>query len=156
MADNPSRGKKPGAEYGSLIGRALGNERKNFFRDTERLAKKQTSFGELDRDRIESVRDEGALEAFELIESEFRVMEHSVAVRDAMLYEALSRLDEAKREIILMAFWLDMSDREIADETDTPLRTVNGIRNRSYKELREILEEKGYDANRFFPKGGGE
>jgi RNA polymerase sigma factor (sigma-70 family) len=154
MADNPSRGQKTEKEYGALIKRALDNERKNFFRDTERQADKQTPFGELDGDRVESVEDERASEAFELIESEFRVMKYSVAVRDALLREALSKLDETKRDIILMAFWLEMSDREISDETGISLRTVNNIRNRSYKELREILEEEGYDANRFFPKRG--
>jgi RNA polymerase sigma factor (sigma-70 family) len=154
MVDGPSRddAQKTEKEYDALIKRSLGNGRKNFFRDTERLRKRQTPFSEFDDDRIESFADERASDAFALIGSEFRVMKYSVSVRDALLHDALSRIDEQSRSIVLMAYWLEMSDLEISDETGIPRRTVNGIKRRTYDKLREIPEDEGYDASSFFPK----
>jgi RNA polymerase sigma factor (sigma-70 family) len=152
MADTPSYEQKTEMEYDALIKTALGNEKKNFFRDMERQMKKQALFSELDDNQVECFEDSGALEAFNFVDAEFQVLRYSVAVRDALLHDALSRIDEMARNVILMAFWLEMSDREIADDTGIPRRTVNKIRNKAYMKLKEILEGEGYDANSFFPK----
>jgi RNA polymerase sigma factor (sigma-70 family) len=152
MADTPSYEEKIEMQYDALIKNALGNERKNFFRDLNRQIKKQSLFSDLDDGQAEAFADDSASEAFADVEAEFQVMQYSVAVRDALLYDALSQLDDSRRNIILMAFWLEMSDREIADETGMKRRTVNGIKHKTYKIIKQILEADGYDANSFFPQ----
>jgi DNA-directed RNA polymerase sigma subunit (sigma70/sigma32) len=83
---------------------------------------------------------------------EFHVMQYSVAVKDALIYDVLSRIDEQGRDIILMAFWLEMRDQEIADKMRLKRRKVNYIRNKTYQKLKTMLEADGYDASSFFPK----
>ena len=119
----------------------------------EEKTEKQSLFCELEDGQAESFEDTGALEAFEDVDTAFQVMEYSVSVRSDLLYEALSQIDERARNVILMAFWLDMTDREISEETGLKRRTVNDIKNKTYKKLRTALEDDGHDASTFFPKG---
>ena len=65
-------------------------------------------------------------------------------INNALLYDALARIDATMREVVLMAYGLNMSDREIADETGLERRTVNRIGKRALKALREILEGEDF------------
>jgi RNA polymerase sigma factor (sigma-70 family) len=153
MADNPSYEQQTEMQYDAFIKHSLDREVKKFLRGTNRLMAKQTLFSEMDGEDTAVFEDDRALAAYDFVDSEFQVLQYSVAVRDALLHDALSQIDEQARNIVLMAYWLDMSDLEISDETDIPRRTVNEIKRRTYGKLKKILEDKGYDANTFFPKG---
>ena len=56
------------------------------------------------------------------------------------LAEALSALPESKRDIVLLAYFLDMSDQEIADKLNVVRRTVQYRRASSLKEMKKRLE----------------
>jgi RNA polymerase sigma factor (sigma-70 family) len=152
VADFLSQEQKLEMQYDALMKRALGNERRNFFREQARRAEHQMLFSEMGSDWADSIADGSAAEAFELIDSGFAVLQYTVPVRNAPLYDALAKLGEQTREIVLMAFGLNMSESEIADETGIERRTVNRIKAKACKELKKILEEQGYDASIFFPK----
>ncbi|MDR1320993.1 MAG: sigma-70 family RNA polymerase sigma factor [Gracilibacteraceae bacterium] len=152
MVDSPSHVQRTEMEYDSFLKGALDKEVKKFHRDTKRQMKKQTLFSEMNEEDVAALADKSAGEAYDLVGSEFRVLQYSVAVRDALLYNALTQIDERARNIILMAHWLEMSDLEIADETGVPRRTVNDVKHKAYAKLRKILEGNGHDANTFFPK----
>jgi len=150
MANTPSYEEKIEMQYDAFIKSAFGKERKCFFRQLSRQMDKQTLFSDMDADHIESIADGYAIKAFDDIEAEFQVMQYSVFVHDDLLHNALSQLDHRTRDIVLLAFWMEMTDREIADETGIPRRTVNRIRNNAYEKLRKVLEDEGYDARNFF------
>ena len=141
-------------QYDTWIKRSLENEMKNYFRDIRRLAGHEALFSEMDDGDVEALEDKNARKAYDYVDSRFDVLRYTVEVRDALLYDALSQIDRRARGVILMAYWLDMSDIEISDETGIPRRTVNDIKRGAYKKLRKILEVNGYDASSFFPKGG--
>ena len=78
----------------------------------------------------------------------FDVLHHQVAVKDERLAEAIASLPGEKRDIILLSYFLDMNDREIADALNMVKRTVQRRRTSSIKELKIRLEVKkdGQDA----------
>jgi len=154
MGEPLSYEQKTEMQYDRWIKKSLGNELKNFRNEMARQAKKQILFSEMDVEDMEGLEDRRASDAITFVDSEFQVLHYSVEVRDELLHDALSQIDERARNIILMAYWLEMSDLEISDETGIPRRTVNNIKRGAYTKLKQILEANGYDANSFFPKSG--
>ncbi|AVP66433.1 RNA polymerase subunit sigma-24 [Clostridium botulinum] len=72
----------------------------------------------------------------------FKVLEYAIAVRDELLAEALQELPEKRRDIVLLSYFLDHTDVEIADLLKIVRRTVNDQHNKALKELRERMEGK--------------
>lgn len=70
----------------------------------------------------------------------FQVMDTDVPVRDEDISDALKRLPERKRMIILMAFFLDMTEQEIADYYHLVQSTVHYHKAESLRMLKDILE----------------
>ena len=70
----------------------------------------------------------------------FYVQGYDVAIENEDLANALTVLPDDKRDIVLLAFFLDMTDQEIADKLDMVRRTVQYKRTQSLKELKKELE----------------
>jgi DNA-directed RNA polymerase specialized sigma24 family protein len=152
MVDSLSYEQRSEMRYAALVKKALSNERTEFFREQGRKMNKETPFNEFDNTQIERFEDSSALEALEDVGSEFQVLKYSVTVRNELLYDAIAKLTGQMRDVILLAYWLQMSDQEIADETGMKRRTVNYNRRKAETKLKEILKGEGYDADNFFPK----
>jgi len=73
----------------------------------------------------------------------FNVLGESVGVTDAGLAEALNTLPVDRREIVLMSYFFDMSDREIAQKLNMARRTVAYRRNSTLRELKRFMESEG-------------
>ena len=152
MADNPSYEQQIEMQYDALIKKALVNELKNYVRDIARLSAKQTLFSDLADGQAENFEDRRTSIAFELVDSEFQILQYSASVRDIHLCNALSKISDRARGVILMFYWLDMTDQEIAVETGLRRRTVNDIRNKAQDKMKKFMERDGYDASRFFSR----
>ena len=72
----------------------------------------------------------------------FSVLGESVNVSDCDLAEALNELPADKRDIVLMSFFFDMTDREIAEKLNMARRTVAYKRTSSLQELKKLLESE--------------
>ncbi|WP_455581257.1 sigma-70 family RNA polymerase sigma factor [Dysosmobacter sp.] len=70
----------------------------------------------------------------------FRVMEYHVAIRNERLADALAELLAEKRETILLAFFIGMTDAEIASRCSVVRTTIQRRRNRSLQELRNKMK----------------
>lgn len=79
---------------------------------------------------------------YDLDTCNFRVQGYDVEVKDALIAEALKFLSEKKREVVLMAYYLDMSDTEIAKLLNLRQSTIHYHRTSSLKTLKEYLEER--------------
>ena len=64
-----------------------------------------------------------------------------------LLSEALHSLPEEKREAVLLYYFFDMSDVEIAKLHNIPRSTVQYRRTSSFELLKRYLEERAYDEN---------
>jgi len=72
----------------------------------------------------------------------FDVLGESVGVTDCDLAEALNVLPADRREIVLMSYFFDMSDREIAERLNMARRTVAYKRTSTIKELKKFMESE--------------
>ena len=72
----------------------------------------------------------------------FTVLGESVGVEDADLAEALTALPVDRREIILMSYFFDMTDREIAEQLDMKRRTITHQRGSSLTTLKNLMESE--------------
>ena len=64
----------------------------------------------------------------------------TIGIKDERLAAAIADLPGEKRDIILLAFFLDMNDREIAEKLDMVKRTVQRRRASTLEELKLRLE----------------
>ena len=70
----------------------------------------------------------------------FQVQGYSILIRSKTLANALARLSNENRDIVLLSYFLDMTDQEIADKLDMVRRTVNYKHTQSLKKLRNEME----------------
>lgn len=117
---------------------------KKILREESRNIKKKL-FREYDRQK--DLQDIAQISEKELVyidiypfeEEFFEVLNCLVAVQNENLAHALQILSEDKREIILLAYFLDMSDREIAEKLNLFRSTVQRNRTIALKTLKEQL-----------------
>lgn len=65
---------------------------------------------------------------------------HSCVVESETLYKALESLPEKQRAVLLLDFWRDFTDGEIAERLEGTTRTVYNLRQRAYKVIRKFYE----------------
>lgn len=71
----------------------------------------------------------------------FRVLDMEVSVEDVLLGEALQELSEERRTIVLLSYFLDMTDSEIGAYLHLIRRTVSYRRGTTLKQLKKYLED---------------
>ena len=85
-------------------------------------------------------RDEYPSESFVLY-----VGGNSCAVESETLYKALLSLPEKQRNVLLLEFWGDLSNREISEKMEVTPSTVYNLRQRAFSKIREYYEKRGRD-----------
>ena len=107
-----------------------------YIRQLERQREREVCFSDLTPEQ------ENQLSAYDdLLEMNyFQVMNMDVPVRDEDISDALKKLPERKRMIILMAFFLEMTEQEIADYYHLVQSTVHYHKAESLRMLKDILE----------------
>jgi len=108
-------------------------------REAKRRSKREITFSDLSARELAalSVADEYFTDEFV-----FDVLGESIGVTDADLAVALNILPANKREIVLMSYFFDMTDREIAERLNMARRTVAYQRTSTLRELKNILESE--------------
>ena len=75
----------------------------------------------------------------------FEVLGLPVVVTGDLLADALAQLPEGKRDVILLSYFLGMTDREISEKLNIVHQTVSKRRLVTLKELREYLVKEGFE-----------
>ena len=75
----------------------------------------------------------------------FRVMNMDVSVTNLFLGAALEKLEEDRRDIVLLSYFLGFTDQEIAEYLSLIRRTVSYRRGTTLKQLKKFLEEYSYE-----------
>ena len=76
---------------------------------------------------------------------EFEVCGYRIPVNDDRLAAALAKLLREKRDVILLSYFLGMTDREISEKLNIVHQTVSKRRLVTLKELREYLMKEGFE-----------
>lgn len=124
--------------FEAYIRKVLINKARTLHRLRQVRQKRELTFSELaDTDQIECMC--GDKYDFEML-SAFELRGEKFVLENFDLYDALSHLSEKYRNVILLSFFLDFSNKEIADYLNVPVSTVSARRNKALEKLRERMK----------------
>lgn len=129
-------------QFDSRCRKILREENRSIRERKLRRAKKEMSFSQLPDDALDlfGVMDEYPSDCFF-----FNVSGYLIAVRDERLARSLAELPGKKRDVILLAFFLDMKDVEIAERLHVVGSTIHRRRKSSLTELKTRMERLEYE-----------
>lgn len=121
--------------------RLLRNEMRDYYKEIKRRRKHEVSFSELTAKELEQL---SACDTY-FADGQyiFNVLGNDILVCDETIAEALNSLPENKRDIILLSYFLDMTDGEIGEQLNLVRSTVQYKRTSILRELKKFMEEKG-------------
>lgn len=125
--------------FDSYCKRILKNEAIDCFREIRKHKQREIFFSELSEKEWKQLYME---DEYDLESCIFQVLGYDVEVKNALIAEALKLLSDKKREAVLLAYYLDMSDTEIAKLLNLRQSTIHYHRTSSLKSLKEFLEER--------------
>ena len=125
-------------QFGAFCVKVLKNEAGYIQREYTRLRDQEKSLGELTASELEQT---AVWDKHFMDEHVFDVQGLPVVVTGDLLADALAQLPEGKRDVILLSYFMDMSDREIGELLDMARRTVQHRRTDTLAELRKRMED---------------
>ena len=140
-------------QYDALAKKTLVGEAKSHRRTLAKRAAREVTFSDLSESELAQLftTDEYESDYFHEYESDyfrFQVSGFDVLVKNELLAEALNALPEKKRDIILLSYFLDMSDAEIAELLNVVRTTVFRHRKSALAKIKQYLEGKTDDEYR--------
>ena len=124
-------------QFDSFCKTLLKNEMIDYERERSYRLKHEVSFSELTQEELSRMTNTDEY----IVESEvFRVLDYDVEVKDELIGEALKYLPEKKRNVILLSFFMDMTDTEIAKHMNLVRSTIYHHRVSSLQALKKIME----------------
>lgn len=81
------------------------------------------------------------LDEYDVEYDHFQVLGYDIAVKDTLIAEALKELSDRKRNVILLSYFMEMSDSDIAKEMQLVRENIYLHRKGSIKILKKIIEE---------------
>ena len=129
-------------QFGGFCVRVLKNEIRYIHREWSRATAKEKSLDNLsDKELSELEVQDNYFHADHI----FRVCGKDDVVSGDMLADALKQLPPEKRDIILLSYFLEMTDAEIGKELNTVRQNISKRRNRILALMREYLEKEGFE-----------
>lgn len=141
MELTPSQKEAVQCQFDAFCKKVIRNEARNYMKRIAWQSKHEVSLSELSEEQSNHIY---ILDQYPSDVTQFTVGEHRVAVHDDRLAQALGSLDGDKRDILLLAYFLDLSDKEIADKLNIARSTIQYKRTSSLKEMRQRMEVKNY------------
>lgn len=138
MELSPSRKTSIRYQFESFCKKVLRNERSDYDREQCRRTAREQLFSELPPTLLDRLcaTDEYPAEAYV-----FEVFGHSMVIRSDRLGEALLDLGTEASDILLLAYCLELSDREIAEALGTSRSSVQRRRQHFLGAIKKRMEE---------------
>ena len=125
--------------FNSFCKQILKNEARDCYDEIKRRRDKEVSFSELSEQELEQL---STVDEYFTTEQIFSVLGHAVIVSDELIAEALRSLPEQRRDIILLSYFLELSDGEIGQKLNLIRTTVQYQRTSTLRQLKNFLEEQ--------------
>jgi RNA polymerase sigma factor (sigma-70 family) len=125
-------------QYHKLAMKIMKDEAKDCYREYTNKMQREALFSEL------TAYERNQLQATDSYPSDFihfSVLGYDIAVHDAQIGEALAALPVRKRNIILMSYFLDMSDAEIGELMHLVRQTIYRHRTSTLSNLAKYIKE---------------
>lgn len=129
-------------QFGGFCTRVLKNEANRILNEYARQRDREKSLDDLTPDELAGA---ATYDNYFQDEFVFEVLGRKIIVVGDLLAEALAQLPENKRDIILLSYFLGMTDREISERLSVVRQTISKRRGGILKELREYLEKEGLE-----------
>ena len=129
--------------FNGFCKRALKNEAINAHGEIKRRQLQEVSFSDLTPQEGNQLYTYDTYSEHDEAEKSFCVAGKEITTK--LLAEALHSLPDDKREAVLLYYFFDMNDAEIAKLHDIPRSTVQYRRTSSFELLKRYLEERAYD-----------
>ena len=128
--------------FGGFCSKVLKNESRSIHAIYARQRKRETSLTELSREELLQLSAEDKY--FNNIHI-FKVMDKEIVVVGNMLAKALAQLPPEKLNVILLSYFMNMTDAEIGLAVNAIQQTVNKRRKSTLKLLRDYFEKEGLE-----------
>lgn len=129
-------------QFGGFCTKVLKREARCIQREYAKTRELEKSFGDLSELEICQL---SACDDYFKDDHVFDVLGIPVVVTSDFLAQAISELSEDKRNIILLSYFLDMSDGEISRKMNVLRRTICKRRLKTLSEMHDYLTKEGYD-----------
>lgn len=128
--------------FDSFCKKVLVHEANNGHRDINRRAAIEISMIDLPEEAMEQL---AVYDDYPWEHTSFPILDNVILIKNDRLAEALEAMPETERAIILMYWFLDMADRDIAESMNMARRTVNRHRQKAYQLLRKLMGGEAVD-----------
>lgn len=137
MKLTPSEMKTVRHQFDTICRKVLRDESRTIKKQLARRSEMEVSLSDLSEEELSrfSVMDEYPSDSVF-----FDVLDYQIPVKDERLAKVIATLPSKKRDVILLSFFLDMSDTEIAEKLKVVGSTIHRRRESSLKELKMRLE----------------
>lgn len=128
--------------FDSFCKKILKHEARDYYDELKRQRNREVSFSDLSVKEMEQLHTE---DKYFVVEQIFNVLGLDVIVTDDVIAEALQSLPERKRDIILLSYFLELSDRKIGDKLNMLRTTVQYQRTSTLRQLKNFMEGNVYE-----------
>ena len=128
--------------FDSFCKKVLKHEARDYYDELKRQRDREVSFSDLSEKEMDQLYTEDKYFSTEQI---FNVLDLDIIVTDDVIAEALQSLPERKRDIILLSYFLELSDREIGDKLNMLRSTVQYQRTSTLQQLKNFMEGDIYE-----------
>jgi len=125
--------------FDSFCKKVLRNEVRDYYDEVKRLRSKEVSISELSAHELEQL---STTDEYFTTEQIFNVLGLDVIVNSESIAAALKNLPERKRDIILLSYFLELSDVEIGKKLNLIRSTVQYQRTSTLRELKNFMERE--------------
>ena len=122
--------------FDSYCKKVIKHEALNAYRQIRYRQSCEVMFSELPEEAMEQL---AAYDRYPWEYNAFTTHGEVILIENDRLADALNALPQENREILLMYWFLDMADREIAEHLHLARKTVNNRRLKSYRLLKELM-----------------
>ena len=129
-------------QFGGFCVKVLKNEARYIQREYAHRREQEKSLDELTANELEQT---ASKDRYFNDEHVFEVMGIPVVVTGNLLADAIAQLPEEKRNVILLSYFLGMSDREISERMNVVRQTISKRRLVTLNELRKYLIKEGFE-----------
>ena len=135
-------------QFDRLCQMALKGEAVNYYKHMDYRRKHEVTFSELSEKELSKL---FTMDEYGTEYHHFEVHGYDIEVKNTLIAEALKELTERKRNVILLSYFMEMSDADIAREMNLVRSTIHEHRTRSLEILKKIMEgiadEKDFSEN---------
>lgn len=129
-------------QFGGFCTRVLKNEANRIHNEYARQREREKSLEAVTQEELEEI---AVMDRYFHADHIFFVFGVPVVVNGDILAEAIGKLSERKRNIILLSYFLGQTDRQISEHYHVARQSVSSQRARILKELHSLLEKEGFD-----------